>query len=175
MGGRENLLAQAENRLRGDYSMSPARSRLRLHDEDNVFSRNASREKSSQKRRSMAEFRAKRDRDSLESSRELRKKRHREVAEDGRGKNKLRREKQGRRENSRLVADNSRRGRDKSELRSERRKEKRSVGEDRKKERRSQAKEERSSRKKQQSAALESKRERQHDKGGKRHSKSKKS
>lgn len=60
IGSRENLLAQAESRLEREFPRL-ARPR-RVNQEDSHFSRNASRERAAQSRRSLATYRSKKER-----------------------------------------------------------------------------------------------------------------
>ena len=80
LNGRENLLAQAESRLRNEQEFSPSHSRyLRLHREDSRSSRNASREKQGRSYRAVADRDRKRD-----AKRERRDSRYRLIAENSR-------------------------------------------------------------------------------------------
>ena len=80
LNGRENLLAQAESRLRDEHDFSSSRSHyLRLHREDSRSSRNASRERSGRSYRSVA------DRESRQDAKKSKKEsRYRSVADNSR-------------------------------------------------------------------------------------------
>ena len=177
LNGRENLLAQAESRLNEDYAFSSPRPHLHLNREDSRFSRNASRERSSQKRKSIAEYRSKRDRDrdrdSLRERRSSKDKHNRHGAllaerrndhNDRHARSKDRVNRENRRDKTRSVADSSSRSHQKG-MKGEKR-DRRERGDNRS------LKSERSSKKRSQQAAFESRRSEKRGKSetGKRHS-----
>ncbi|MBO4368895.1 MAG: C40 family peptidase [Desulfovibrio sp.] len=107
LSGRENLLAQAENRLKEDYAFSPVRFQTR--DEGSRSSRNASREKSRSKRFSIAEFRSKKHSSRHEDLKNNRHhdRRSREVAHNSRSSRLNKDKESSRRERGRELAMNT--------------------------------------------------------------------
>ncbi|MCR5814799.1 MAG: C40 family peptidase [Desulfovibrio sp.] len=105
LSGRENLLAQAESRLRNEQEFSPSRSRyLRLHREDSRASHNASREKSSRSERAVAQRHS-----SREAKKDRKDSRYQVVADNSRSRSKDAKQRKGHKDEMRDSRASSRR------------------------------------------------------------------